>query len=212
MITKGRTSAPGSRLKPKEREALIVKEAVGFFAEHGFAGGTAELAARVGMTQPLLYRYFPSKEALIERVYAELYPAKWEPTWDRLVVDSHYPLRDRLIRFYTAYTETMLRYEHVRLFLFSGLNGLSFGREYFDEFEQRVIVRFARAVDYENGLSAKSKPREAAIQAVWGLHASIFYTAFQRWVYTRETDMDSTALIELKVDLFLKGIGSLLNR
>ena len=51
-------------MPPGEREAQIVAEAVRFFAETGFEGQTRELAARLGITQPLLYRYFPTKEAL----------------------------------------------------------------------------------------------------------------------------------------------------
>ncbi len=52
---------------------MIVREAVSFFAEHGFEGQTRELARRLGITQPLLYRYFPDKAALIDRVYREVF-------------------------------------------------------------------------------------------------------------------------------------------
>jgi AcrR family transcriptional regulator len=191
---------------------MIVKGAIHFFAEHGFEGGTADLAARLGITQPLLYRYFESKEALIDRVYAEIYPAKWHPDWDQLVVDASRSLRDRLIRFYEAYSVTMLGYEHVRLFIFSGLNGLAFGRDYFDGFEERVVLRLARAVNQQNGRSTRARPSKAIIEAVWSLHAAIFYIGFQRWVYAREAPMDMRSLIELKVDLFLDGISSLKSR
>jgi AcrR family transcriptional regulator len=51
---------PRTRLPRDTREQLIVKEAVRFFAEFGFGGRTRELARRLGVTQPLLYRYFPS--------------------------------------------------------------------------------------------------------------------------------------------------------
>jgi len=56
------------RLPRHERERLIVEEAVRFFAEVGFEGQTRALAQRLGVTQPLLYRYFPDKGALIERL------------------------------------------------------------------------------------------------------------------------------------------------
>ncbi len=67
------------RLPREERERLIVREAVAFFAEVGFDGQTRELARRIGITQPLLYRYFPSKDALIDRVYQEAYLNRWNP-------------------------------------------------------------------------------------------------------------------------------------
>ena len=48
-----------TRLSPAERERLIVAGAVRYFAEVGFGGQTRELSRRLGITQPLLYRYFP---------------------------------------------------------------------------------------------------------------------------------------------------------
>ena len=57
------------RFAPAEREQLIIDGAIQFFADVGFAGQTRELAQRLGITQPLLYRYFPTKQDLIEKVY-----------------------------------------------------------------------------------------------------------------------------------------------
>ncbi|WP_455722275.1 TetR family transcriptional regulator [Xanthobacter autotrophicus] len=65
-------SPPRRRLSPAERERDIVAGAVAFFAEHGFDGATRDLARRLGITQPLLYRYFPGKDALLDRVYQEV--------------------------------------------------------------------------------------------------------------------------------------------
>ena len=61
------------RLSPTVREQQIVDEAIQFFAEVGFGGRTRELAKRIGITQPLLYRYFPTKEELIDRVFDEVF-------------------------------------------------------------------------------------------------------------------------------------------
>ena len=57
------------RMSGPERERMIALEAVRFFAEVGFDGDTRELARRVGVTQSLMYKYFPNKAALIDRVY-----------------------------------------------------------------------------------------------------------------------------------------------
>ena len=43
------------------RERQIVEGAVAYFAEVGLDGQTRELARRLGITQPLLFRYFPTK-------------------------------------------------------------------------------------------------------------------------------------------------------
>lgn len=60
------------RMNPVEREQMIVRKAVKFFAEHGFDASTRELAKHIGVTQSLLYRYFPTKQALIEKVYSHV--------------------------------------------------------------------------------------------------------------------------------------------
>jgi len=60
------------RLVPAEREQMIVAEAIRFFAEFGFSAPARALARRLGITQPLLYRYLPTKDHLIQRLYEEL--------------------------------------------------------------------------------------------------------------------------------------------
>ena len=57
---------PRRRMSPEDRKEAIVSAAVELFAENGFDGSTRDLARGAGITQPLLYRYFPSKESLIE--------------------------------------------------------------------------------------------------------------------------------------------------
>src|SRR5476649_2128517 len=81
------------RLAPAVREKLIVQKAIQHFATHGFSGSTRELARQLDVTQPLLYRYFPSKEALIDRVYEEVY--QWNPSWEELIKDRSVPLQER---------------------------------------------------------------------------------------------------------------------
>jgi AcrR family transcriptional regulator len=48
-----------------EREGQIVAEAVEEFAAHGYAGASvADIAARAGISKPLIYQYFGSKDGL----------------------------------------------------------------------------------------------------------------------------------------------------
>lgn len=53
------------RLPPAERRATIERAAERLFAERGYAGTRLEdVAAAAGVTKPVLYRHFASKEAL----------------------------------------------------------------------------------------------------------------------------------------------------
>jgi AcrR family transcriptional regulator len=68
-----------TRMRGEERRAAIVREAIRLFAESGFRGTTTrQLAAVLGVTEPVLYQHFPSKDdlyrAIIESKAAEINP------------------------------------------------------------------------------------------------------------------------------------------
>jgi AcrR family transcriptional regulator len=94
-----------TRLSPSARRSLILQGAIEYFAEVGFTGKTRELSERLGITQPLLYRYFPSKEVLMEEVFEIVFLDSWRPGWDRLLSNQGIPLQERLIEFYQEYFE-----------------------------------------------------------------------------------------------------------
>ena len=143
-------AATRRRLSPDERERQIVDAAIEFFAEVGFGGQTRELSRRLGITQPLLYRYFPSKQDLIERVYRTVYLGPWDPGWERLLDDRGIPLRERLIEFYLRYTAAIFNPQWLRIYLYSGLLGVGFNKRYLARLERRVLARICR----ETGSSA----------------------------------------------------------
>lgn len=67
------TTPPAARRLPAdERRAQILREAAQLFGTHGFKGTTTrDVAARVGITEAALYRYFPSKEAMYAAILDE---------------------------------------------------------------------------------------------------------------------------------------------
>jgi AcrR family transcriptional regulator len=76
-----------TRLPRAEREAQMLAEARTLFAERGYAAVTMEtVAARVGVTKPLLYAYFGNKEGL--------YLACMEPAGEALVETVAGAVRD----------------------------------------------------------------------------------------------------------------------
>jgi AcrR family transcriptional regulator len=59
------TASSGERLARAEREPLMLRAAGEAFATHGFHGSSMDDIARAaGITKPMLYRYFGSKEGL----------------------------------------------------------------------------------------------------------------------------------------------------
>lgn len=211
-----RTTRPArrkpKRLPPDQRERLIAREAVRFFAEHGFEGQTRALARRLGITQPLLYRYFPSKEALIERVYQEVFVGHWDQRWEALLDDRRLPLRERLLRFYRDYAKAILSYEWVRLFTFSGLKGLDLNARYLRLLRERVFPRVVAEVRHAFGRPSPAELpiSEAEIEIVWGLHAAIFYVGVRRWIYDLPIPADLDQAVAEKVAAFLDGAPSVM--
>jgi AcrR family transcriptional regulator len=208
-----RTAIPEQqRLDPSEREAIIAREAVSFFAEQGFEGQTRELARRLHITQPLLYRYFPSKEALIERVYQDVFVGRWNPAWEKIITDRSVPLKARLSHFYREYAEAILTYEWIRLFMFAGLKDLGLNARYLKMLRERAFEKVIEEIRLEYG---RPPTRELPItvleiEMVWGLHAAIFYLGVRQFIYSMPLETDVNSIIDAKVATFFGGIRSVL--
>lgn len=195
------------RLAPDERERQIVDAAIEFFADVGFGGQTRELSRRLGITQPLLYRYFPSKQELIERVYRAVYLGPWDPGWERLLDDRTIPLRERLIEFYGRYTAAIFNPRWLRIYLYSGLLGVGFNKRYLARLERRVLTRICRELRHEWELPSPGRTpiREAEMELVQGLQAAIFYHGVRKHVYGIDVQPATGRAIEIAVDALLEG-------
>src|SRR6202048_1069168 len=127
------------RLDPADREREIVDGAVAFFAEVRFDVGLRDLAKRLGITHQNLFRYFPTKEALIERVYKEVYLSRWQPEWEIILHDTAQPLESRLVTFYESYFPMIYGCDWVRFFVFAGLRGVSITQRYLNLIQKKVV-------------------------------------------------------------------------
>jgi AcrR family transcriptional regulator len=195
------------RLSGPEREKNIALEAVRYFAEVGFIGDTRELAKRLGITQSLLYKYFPNKEALINRVYEEVYLGRWNPFWETVVRDRNIPLKDRLVRHYVEYTKTALTRDWVRIFMFSGLRGEDINRRYLQVLRERILEPIAIELRHEFGLPTIDKiPLQTSeIELVWSINARLFYVGQRKWIFNVPIEDELTELIEITIIHFLAG-------
>ncbi|MFS2155306.1 TetR/AcrR family transcriptional regulator [Rhizobium sp. Rhizsp42] len=203
----------GRRLSPDDREQEIVREAVNFFAEFGFEGNTRELARRLGITQPLLYRYFPTKDALVEKVYEAVFMRRWNPFWEDLLQDRTKTLHQRLREFYKDYSKVILSYEWVRLFMFAGLKGLDFNTRYLELLRQRVfsVIIGELRVEYQREPVSNVPITTLEVEAVWGLHAAIFYLGVRKFIYDMPVDNIQT-VVEMELDVFLNGVPTVLSK
>ena len=195
------------RLTREAREKLIVEGAIRFFAETGFGGQTRELARQLGMSQSLLFKYFPTKDALIDRVYRDVYISRWNPYWEVLMLNTRLSLRERLLQFYSEYAQKIMDYQWIRIFLYAGLLGSEINKLYLTLLKTRIIYKICHALRAEAGLDEVSDDEleERELQQVWALQGSILYLAIQKHVYHNLPPVSLDSIIADRIDVFLGG-------
>jgi AcrR family transcriptional regulator len=198
-----RASAKQKRLSPGDRRREFVAKATEFFSDEGFGGGTRDLARRLGVTQPLLYRYFPSKDELIKEVYRTVYLEPLETGWEKLLADRSRPLRDRLQEFYSAYTDAIFTRKWLRIYLYAGLKGLDINRWYVGVVRDKILTRIIRECRHEAGLPAQGKPSASEIELAWVFHGGIFYYGVRKYIYESPVLEDKDRMISDALDAFL---------
>lgn len=194
-------------MRAAERERLIVNEAIRFFAERGFDGEMRELAVRIGIAHSAIYRHFPSKEALIERVYQEVYLSRWSPDWGALIRDRALPLGTRLTGFYLDYVARVFEYNWVRIFVFSGMKSFGIAGRYLDLVRREIIEAAAVELRHELALpDVQAHPlSDRELELFWGLHGRIFYLAIRRFIYETPIPRDLDTIVRDAVAVFLDG-------
>ncbi len=201
------------RLSPNVREQQIVDEAIQFFAEVGFGGRTRELAKRIGITQPLLYRYFPTKEELIDRVFDEVFVRPLDRSWTERILDRSMSLEERLKNFYIEYAETVHRYEWIRIYMFSGLMGDPVNRRYIRMIEDEFLTPMCGEIRHHCNLpTLKSMPiREMELEQLWILHGGLFYYAVRKNIFHSRVNNDYLKVVVTAIDVLLEGIKATYN-
>ncbi|WP_426960188.1 TetR/AcrR family transcriptional regulator [Muricoccus radiodurans] len=198
--------APRQRLQKEERERHFLDEAIAFFAEVGFSGDTKTLAARLGVAQPLLYRYFASKEALIQRVFEDTFLANWNPLWEEMLTDPGLDVAARLMAFHNDFARVHLKRDRVRLSLFFALRGWDM-TTYFRLMRERVYIPIASNL---RAYAGEPSPGEAPLHDVEvelakGVVEKIQYYGIRKWVYEIPSLPSIEPLIEIAVRSLLDG-------
>jgi len=194
------------RLPAAERKAVILREASLFFAREGFAASTRDLADQLGVRQALLYKYFPSKEALLEAIFEDALAVFWAMGWAKVLSDDSMGLEDRLTHFFVAHLE----HEDgipMRLFMRAALDGWVLPVRRMElvknKFVQPLIAMLrhdARLPGYET-LPLMMGEYELAMV----LHSSVIFYSIRTHIYGGDLCPDAPAVVRLYVSTFLKG-------
>lgn len=199
------------RLSSGERREDFITKAIDFFADEGFESSTRGLARKLGVTQPLLYRYFPSKEDLISEVYDAVYVNRWRPEWEDLLRDRSRPLIDRLNEFYNVYTDVIFNRQWMRIYLFSGLKGVDINRRYMQLVRQRILEPILMEAGAEMGLP-EQPAKDCEIEFAWVMHGGIFYYGVRDLIYESTLETQKHRVIADAVAAFMAGLHIKLHR
>ncbi len=196
------------RLSSAERKEAIVRTAMELFAKNGFRGTTTrELAAAVGVSEPVLYQHFPSKSdlftAMVERMVCDV-----AERFQCLLASDSSELEEEV--YFQQLGEQVLGWyvdgaRNVRLLLFSALEGHELARIWHEKATvhfEGSIVGYLKARAERNGYEL-GDPRVTA-RAFIGMvaHFGMIWGIF----YPNEFEFDRTQVVKRFVQIFLDGI------
>jgi AcrR family transcriptional regulator len=198
----------GRRLSPEARERQIVEGAIAYFAEVGLDGHTRELARRLGITQPLLFRYFPTKAALIERIYEEVYLKRWDDGWERTVRDTALPCLERFRRFEIDYQRRIDDFAWLRIFVSAGLKGFDLPSRYLGLVKARIFAPLLEGMRAESDLPGPQvQPlSDDEFELLFGIHGALVYVGLRSRVYGMDGTADRDAVRAAMLDAALPGL------
>ena len=197
---KGRRTA--RRKSAEQRAHDIVEAAADHFAEVGFGGSTREIARRVGVTQPLLYRYFPDKNALVEAVYRAVYLESWDETWDSRLKDRAVPVRARFERFYRDYIAANFNPRWLRISYFSGLRDAQINQWYNHPVEELILKQLVREHRFELGFPDEAYVSPDELEPAWQMHGGLLHYGWRRHVADLPATANADRVISAALDMY----------
>lgn len=205
------TDPTTKRLPPAERRQQILDAAIDYFAEAGFAVQTRELSRRIGVSQPLLYRYFPSKASLIDEVLDTVFLKRQRANWLNDLRDRSVPLKQRLLDFYGSYVESTYDERWLRIYFFAALANFDFNGRYLKGVVQDKILTTVCGELRHSLLTAaqcKKLPKEIhakEIELAWMLQSNLFYGMVRKHILNAAPGIPESVRLADAVDLFIAG-------
>lgn len=191
------------RLDPSVRAEQILDEAARFFAERGFEAQVGDLAHRLGVSEGLIFRYFRTKQALIEAVYDRVFIRRWSESWLADLADRSVPVRQRIETFYLTYLDAVDDSLWIRIAMHAALAGERMPVAYAarDRVERALQVILAEL--HASGV-LPDDPDEESLQweMVLHLYSSVVYLLLRKHILNRRFTQDRTAMVKRLVANF----------
>ena len=191
------------RLDPTARSEQILEEAARFFAERGFEAQVGDLAARLDVSEGLIFRYFRTKQALIDAVYERVFIRRWSEDWLAELANRSVPVRRRIEEFYLSYLDAVDDPLWIRIAMHAALAGERMPVAYAarDRVERvlKVILEELRAAAV---LSRDPEEESLQWEMVLHLYSSVLYLLLRKHVLNRRFTQDRDAMVRRLVANF----------
>lgn len=193
-----------TRMNSEDRRRQILEKAADFFSEYGLTAQTRGLAAACGISQRLLYRYFPTKEALLDEVYRSAIAGPFKAIWFAELVDRQIPLERRLVRFYKDYFTTIFTSRWLRLFMYSSLADVGMAPNYTSAMVLQLLEVIVLEAAHEQGVVIAAN-KDLQHEIGWTLHGALSHYAIRRHLYGFPQHVAEDAVVAIQVAQFLGG-------
>lgn len=197
----------GNRMTAEERRGQILRGAMELFAEKGFRGATTrEIARHLGISEALMFKYFPSKEALYRAIIQKRTDGSEEMFFPKEAVqakDDRQVFRSIASNLIARNTEDPT---FMRLILYSALEGHDLSRIFFKTHvmgRTRLLSEYIRQRIKEKAF--KPVPPLLAARAFMGM---IIHYVQSREIYGMKNYLkfSQKKAVYTFVDTFLNGL------
>ncbi|HHX38561.1 MAG TPA: TetR/AcrR family transcriptional regulator [Armatimonadetes bacterium] len=191
------------RLTAEERRERILEAALELFAEQGYAASTTrELARRAGITEPVIYLHFESKEAVLREVFQR---HSFLPHLRQFAaLEGQAPLRDQLLKLGTRWRHFIRERHHLVTLVFREIHRVPEMDRVFRETLRAGLPLAAEAIRTHSDMTGyRSERLEAAIRLFLSSLLQLFLLEGPALF---EEDSRIDALMEESVDLLVDGL------
>jgi AcrR family transcriptional regulator len=207
-------SGRAARLHPRDRKQMIVAAATQLFSEQGFTASTAELAQRLGVAQALIYKYFPTKDKLIECVIEDVFPnATFLARNTTLLTDESIAPRQRLVKFYEEWTSGESASAFSRIRMWASLMRPDMTVQYQEGVLKKIFPIIGNILLELCNMSARveqtAMPQATAARYLHDMMISLFWWRFYA-LPTAEEEMRTR--IEARIEFAVQGLRGTLKR
>jgi AcrR family transcriptional regulator len=196
--------SPRRRLSHDERKALILDRAADYLSENGFPLRTRRLATACGISQRLLYHFFPNKAALIDEIFASAIQGPFKAVWFAELTDRSRPVEDRLRSFYRDYFDTLLTRRWTRLLLHSSFSKQNMAPRYISVVILRLLETIVEEVAAERGVTLPDN-KPVVHEIGWVLHGAVSHLAIRRHLFQANLAVPEELVLDAQITSFLAG-------